>query len=143
MEYLYITTINVVKKIVHEKLPAPSLGLYHTNIGIVESHAVVNKMFTYSNDFIIWYDQLGHPNYNMMRKAIENSYGHTLKNQNILQRNYFVLLVHKESWLSNHQWLRLGWIPMHFWNAYGVIYVDLFTLYPFQKCRGFHPNLSH
>ena len=62
VEYLYITTINAEKKTVHEKLPALSSGLYHTNIGTVESHALVNKRFTSSNDFIIWHDRLGHPN---------------------------------------------------------------------------------
>ena len=61
VEYLYITTINAEKKTVHEKLYALSSGLYHTNIGTVESHAVVNKRFTGSNDFIIWHDRLGHP----------------------------------------------------------------------------------
>ena len=89
MEYLYITTINADKKIVHEKLLAISSGLYHTNIGTVESHALVNKRFTDSNDFIIWHDRLGHPDDNMMHKVIENSHGHTLKNQNVLQSKEF------------------------------------------------------
>ena len=53
MEYLYITTINADKKIVHEKILTLSSGLYHTNIGTVESHVVVSKRFTDSNDFII------------------------------------------------------------------------------------------
>ena len=53
VEYLYITTINAEKKIVHEKLPALSSGLYHINIDTVESHAIVNKRFTDPNDFII------------------------------------------------------------------------------------------
>ena len=87
--YLYITTMNADKKTMHEKLPTLSFGLYFSNIDIVESHAVVNKRFTESNDFIIWHDRLGHPDYNMIRKIIENSHGHTLKNQKILQSKKF------------------------------------------------------
>ena len=73
----------------HEKLPAFSSGLYYTSISTVESHAVVNKRFTNFNDFIIWHDRLGHPGFNMMRKIIENSHGHTLKSPNILQSKEF------------------------------------------------------
>ena len=73
----------------HEKLPALSFGLYYTIISTVESHAVVNKRFTIFNDFIIWHDRLGHPEFNMMRKIIENSHGHTLKSPNILQSKKF------------------------------------------------------
>ncbi|XP_015075510.1 uncharacterized protein LOC107019595 [Solanum pennellii] len=89
VEYLYITTINADKKIVHEKLPALYSGLYYTNICIVESHTLVNKRFTDSYDFNIWHDRLDHPGYNMMCKVIENSHGHTLKNQNVLQSKEF------------------------------------------------------
>ena len=42
--YLYITMISEEKNIVHKKLPTLSSGLYHTNIGSVESYVVVNKM---------------------------------------------------------------------------------------------------
>ncbi|XP_049348517.1 uncharacterized protein LOC125813072 [Solanum verrucosum] len=89
IEYLYITTIKLGQKYVHEKLPAFSSGLYHTSISMVESHAIVNKGLSNSNDFIIWHDRLGHPGYNMMRKIIENSHGHTLKNQKILHSKKF------------------------------------------------------
>ena len=89
VEYLYITTIKAGKRYVHEKLPAFSSGLYHTNIGVVESHAIVNKRFTTSNDFFIWHDRLGHPGSNMMCRIIENSNGHTLKNKKILQFKEF------------------------------------------------------
>ncbi|KAI3735382.1 hypothetical protein L6452_14878 [Arctium lappa] len=37
--------------------------------------------------FILWHDRLGHPGSVMMRKIIEQSCGHTLKNQKILQAN--------------------------------------------------------
>ena len=89
VEYLYITTMKEEKKFVHEKLSALSSWLYHTSIDVVESHAMVHKMFINHNNFIIWHDRLGHPDYNMMRKIIENSHGHTLKNQKILQSKKF------------------------------------------------------
>ena len=53
-------------------VPAFSSGLYHTNISIVELRVIVNKEFTNPNDFIIWHDWLGHLDFNMMRKIIEN-----------------------------------------------------------------------
>ncbi|XP_069147174.1 uncharacterized protein [Solanum lycopersicum] len=89
VEYLYITTINVEKKVAHEKLSAFSFGLYYTIISTVESLAVVNKRFTNFNDFIIWHDRLDHLEFNMMHKIIENSHGHTLKIPNILQSKKF------------------------------------------------------
>ena len=128
MEYLYITTINADKKIVHEKLLAIYSGLYHTNIGTVESHALVNKSFIDSNDFIIWHDRLDHPGYNMMRKVIENSHGHTLKNQNVLQSKKFSCATCSQGKLViKPSVARLGWNPLQFWNGYWVIYVDLFV----------------
>ena len=41
-ENLYITSIISRKKIVAEKLPAFSYGLYHTTINLIESYAVMN-----------------------------------------------------------------------------------------------------
>ncbi|XP_070053870.1 uncharacterized protein [Nicotiana tomentosiformis] len=87
VEYLYIATIKAEKKYVLEKLLVFSSGLYYTSISVVESHAIVNKELT--NDFIIWHDRLYHPGYNMMRKIIDNSHGHSLKNQKILQTKEF------------------------------------------------------
>jgi len=31
-------------------------------------HVVVNQKFTNQNEFLVWYDQLGHPRSIMMRK---------------------------------------------------------------------------
>ena len=42
---LYITSIIYGKKIVAEKLPAFSYGLYHTTIKPIESYAIMNKKF--------------------------------------------------------------------------------------------------
>ena len=115
VEFFYITTTNVEKKIVHEKLSALSSGLYYTNISTVESHVVVNKRFTNFNDFIIWHDRLGHPGFNMMRKIIENSHGHTLKSPNILQSKEFSCAAcSRGKLIIKHQQLRLELNPLRF-----------------------------
>ena len=46
-------------------------------------------MLTNFNDFIIWHDRLGNPEFNIMRKSIENSRGCTLNCPNILQSKEF------------------------------------------------------
>ncbi|KAJ0481448.1 putative GAG-pre-integrase domain-containing protein [Helianthus annuus] len=84
-EYLHITNISSGKKHVLEKLPALASGLYYTKINAIESNAVINKKFIDQENFIIWHGRLGHPGSTMMRKIIENSVGHSLKNQKILQ----------------------------------------------------------
>ena len=73
------------KKHILEKLHAFASGLYCTKIGAVESNAIINQKFMDRENFIIWHDRLGHPGSIMMRKIIENSCGHSLKNQKILQ----------------------------------------------------------
>ncbi|KAL0541215.1 hypothetical protein IC582_021256 [Cucumis melo] len=45
----------------------------------------MNPKFMNLNMFIIWHDRLGHPGSIMMRRIIENSHEHPLKNQKILQ----------------------------------------------------------
>ena len=87
IECLCITSIISGKKCILEKLPAFSSGLYYTNIRMIESYTVVNQKFT--NNFKIWHDRLGHPGSIMMRKIIENSYGHLLKTQKIFQSHEF------------------------------------------------------
>ena len=73
------------KKILLEKLLVLSSGLYYTNIRMIESHAIENKR--YDNIYKVWHDRLGHPGSVMMRKIIESSSGHSLKNQKIFQAN--------------------------------------------------------
>ena len=80
-EYLYITSIISGKKCVLEKLPALSFGLYYTNVIMFETYAIVNQ---------------SHPRSTMIRKIIENSSGHPLKNQKIFNlMNSHVLLAFK------------------------------------------------
>ena len=88
-ENLYITSIIYGKKIVAEKLPAFSSGLYHTTIKSIESNAVMNQKFNDPKIFTLWHNMLGHPEFSMMRRIIEQSHGHPLKNQKILLPNEF------------------------------------------------------
>ena len=83
-ECLYITSIVSGKKLVVETLLAFSTGLYHTTIKLIESYVVVNQKFNDPKTFVLWHDRLGHPRSSMMRRIIENSQGHELKNQKIL-----------------------------------------------------------
>ena len=80
-EYLCITTIVSGRKHVIEKLPSYNSGLYYTFINPVESHMTINKSSVDPKNFIIWHDRLGHPGSTMMRRIIENSNGHPLKNK--------------------------------------------------------------
>ena len=89
VEYLYITSFVSGKKYVLEKLPAYSSGLYYTFVKVIESNMVINKGPSNPRDFIIWHDRLGHPGSIMMRRIIENLYGHPLKNQKILLSKNF------------------------------------------------------
>lgn len=88
-EFLYITCIISGKKNVKEQLPVFTSGLYYTNIRAIEANAIINQKFIDTNNFIIWHDRLGHPGSIMMRRIIENSNGHPLKNQKIFQSKEF------------------------------------------------------
>ena len=79
-ERLYITYIIYGKKIIAEKLSAFSSGLYHMTIKSIESNVVVNQKFKDPKIFNLWHDRLGHPGSSMIRRIIEHSNGHPLKN---------------------------------------------------------------
>ena len=89
VECLYITFIVYSKKLIMEKLSAFSYGLYHTNIKHIESYVVVNQKFNDLKTFVLWHDMLGHPRSSMMRRIIEHSHGHLLKNQKIILPNEY------------------------------------------------------
>ncbi|KAL6338764.1 hypothetical protein AAG906_023914 [Vitis piasezkii] len=65
VEYLYITSI-ISAEAYNGKTPAFSSGLYHTTIKPIESYVVVNRSHLWSS---------------MMRRIIEHSHGHPLKNR--------------------------------------------------------------
>ena len=88
-ECLYITSIVYGKKLIMKKLSTFSYGLYHTNIKSIESYVFVNQKFNNPKTFVLCHDRLGHPGSLMMRRIIEHSYGHPLKNQEILLPNEY------------------------------------------------------
>ena len=88
-ESLYITSIIYGKKIIVEKLPAFSSGLYHTTIKSIKSYVVMNQKLNDPKIFTLWHNRLGHPGSSMLRRIIEQSHGHPLKNQKILLPNEF------------------------------------------------------
>ncbi|KAL0533327.1 hypothetical protein IC582_030143 [Cucumis melo] len=87
IEYLYITFIVSHEKRILETLPTFFFLDYIILIRIIETYATMNPKFMNLNMFTIWHDRLGHPGSIMMRRIIENSYGHPLKNQKIFQSN--------------------------------------------------------
>ena len=87
IECLYITFIVYGKKFIMEKLSTYSSRLYRTNIKPIESYVVVNQKFNNPKTFVLWHDKLGHPGSSMMRRSIEHSHGHPLKDQKILLPN--------------------------------------------------------
>lgn len=84
-EYLCITSVVSGKKQVLEKLPSLSSGLYHTIL--IESHVVSHPKTSDPGVFKLWHDRLGHPGSTMMRRVIENSYGHPLNRLKVLSFN--------------------------------------------------------
>jgi hypothetical protein len=89
-EYLYITSIILGQKLILEKLSAFSSRLYYTIMRTIESHVVMHQKCSNPKMFMLWHDCLGHSGTIMMRRIIENSHGHPLKDQNILlQSEYF------------------------------------------------------
>ena len=88
-ESLYISSIIYGKKIVAEKLPSFSSRLYYTTIKPIESYVVINQKFNDPKIFTLWHHTLDHPGSSMMRRIIEQSHGHPLKNQKILLPNDF------------------------------------------------------
>ncbi|KAL4562173.1 hypothetical protein LXL04_034367 [Taraxacum kok-saghyz] len=68
-----------------EKLPKFDSNLHYTYMNIVESNMVVKEKCCDPGIFSLWHDRLGHPGLTMMRRIIENTHGHPLKDQKFLQ----------------------------------------------------------
>jgi hypothetical protein len=83
-EYLYITSIILGQKLILKKLSVFSSGLYYTTIRTIKSHVVMHQKCSNPKMFMLCHDRLGHSGIIMMRRIIENSHGHFLKNQKIL-----------------------------------------------------------
>ena len=102
VEYLNITKISSGKKYVLEKLSKLPSDLYYTSLKENESYMVVEEKFTNHSNFIIWHDRLGHPGSVMMRKIINSSCRHKLKNEKILQSNDFPCIACSQGKLIVH-----------------------------------------
>ena len=72
VKYLYITSIISGQKLIIEKLPVFSFGLYHTTIKPIESNVVVNQKFNDPKVFVLWHDKLGHLGSSMICRIIEH-----------------------------------------------------------------------
>jgi len=53
MKYLYISTIELEKKCILEKLSTFSYDLYYTYISTIEMHVMVNQKFTNQNECLV------------------------------------------------------------------------------------------
>ena len=83
-EFLCLIAERNGTKIILERMPAYSSGLYLTHIGPIEINMIRldNKEL-----FTLWHDRLGHPGTGMMYKIIESSVRHPLRNIKIPQSN--------------------------------------------------------
>ena len=68
-----------------EKLPKFDSNLHYTYMNIVESNMVVKEKCCDPGILSLWHDRLGHPGLTMMRRIIENTHGHPLKDQKFPQ----------------------------------------------------------
>ncbi|WJZ98367.1 hypothetical protein VitviT2T_016895 [Vitis vinifera] len=144
-------------KLIMEKLPAFSSGLYHTTIKPIESYVVVNQKFNDPKVFVLWHDRLGHPGSSMMRRIIEHSHGHPLKNQKIISPNeYSCAACSQESFIKHLQLiarplLMKTKLPTSAWghaimHAAALVRIRPTTYHeysPSQLVLGKQPNISH
>ncbi|GJY42003.1 disease resistance CC-NBS-LRR class family protein [Tanacetum coccineum] len=84
IEYLQITSINNGKKSIMERMKGLSSGLYFTYINQTEINLISTRKGIDNKIFTLWHDRLGHPGDIMMRRIIESSNGHPLKDLKIL-----------------------------------------------------------
>ena len=76
-----------------EKFSTLSPSLFYAKISTIETHSVVNQKFTDLKTFVLWHDRIGHLGSIMMRRIIENSNGHPLRNLKILTCDKFSCVV--------------------------------------------------
>ncbi|GKA07303.1 copia protein [Tanacetum coccineum] len=56
-------------------------GLHYTHINVPQAHMAVKEKYYDPGIFRLWHDRLGHPGSTMMKRIIENTHGHPLKDQ--------------------------------------------------------------
>ncbi|CAM9000605.1 unnamed protein product [Rhodiola kirilowii] len=86
IEYLILVFYKTGQKQVLEKMRAHASGLYGTQIYLIEVYKVTNLKLVDKELFSLWHDRLGHPGETMIRRIIESSHGHPLKDQKILPK---------------------------------------------------------
>ena len=80
IEYLYITFIVSHEKRILDTLFAFSYKLYYNHIRVIKTYATMNPKFINLKMSTVWHDRLGHLGSIMLRRIIENSHEHPLKN---------------------------------------------------------------
>ncbi|KAI3754347.1 hypothetical protein L1987_54129 [Smallanthus sonchifolius] len=80
-KYLHIMNENHIL----EKLPMLHSGLHYTHINVPQAHMAIKEKCCDHGIFNLWHDRLGHPGSTMMKRIIENTHGHPLKDQKIPQ----------------------------------------------------------
>ena len=83
-EYISIPSYKMGLKTIHEKLEASSMGLYYVMIKAVETYSTISWRLVNLDQFGLWHDRLGHPGASMMRRIIQNTKGHPLKDTKVL-----------------------------------------------------------
>ena len=78
-KYLHI----ISKDKILEKRPMLHSGLHYTYINVPQAHMAVKENCCDSGIINLWHDRLGHPGSTMMKRIIENTHGHPLKDQKI------------------------------------------------------------
>ncbi|GKA90377.1 retrovirus-related pol polyprotein from transposon TNT 1-94 [Tanacetum coccineum] len=56
-------------------------GLHYTHINVPQAHMAVKEKYCDLGIFSLWHDRLGHPGSTMMKRIVENTHGHPLKDQ--------------------------------------------------------------
>ncbi|GJV41867.1 disease resistance CC-NBS-LRR class family protein [Tanacetum coccineum] len=76
-KYLHIINENQIL----EKLPMLHSSLHYTHINVPQAHMAVKEKYCDPGIFSLWHDRLGHPGSTMMKRIVENTHGHPLKDQ--------------------------------------------------------------
>ena len=79
IEFLCVTSQKQGNRVILEKLEMDSFGLYTIPVRAHESYATKFWRLVDPDIFGLWHNRLGHPGSNMMRKLIEHTRGHPLR----------------------------------------------------------------
>ena len=106
-----------------------SIGcLYYVYISTIKKHVMVNQKFANQNEFLVWYDQLGHPRCIMMRKKSSKTHVDThLRVKKLLQTNEFSWTICSQKLIMRPSPEKLKMSQSHFKNEYIVIFVVQYT----------------